>query len=49
MFNQEPSQQLRDDLMRFKREQELGHAPTAQGQSSGRAALTPPNKRGDLV
>lgn len=38
MFGQEPSQQLRDDLMRFKREQELGYAPTTQGQSSGRAA-----------
>lgn len=35
---QEPSQQLRDDLMRFKREQELGFFPTTQGQSSGRAA-----------
>ncbi|WP_241191392.1 SRPBCC family protein [Deinococcus psychrotolerans] len=34
---QEPAQQLRDDLMRFKREQELGFAPTTQGQSSGRA------------
>ncbi|THF70284.1 cyclase [Deinococcus sp. Arct2-2] len=35
---QEPSQQLRDDLMRFKREQELGFAPTTEGQTSGRAA-----------
>ena len=35
---QEPSQQLRDDLMRFKREQELGFAPTTKGQSSGRAS-----------
>ncbi len=34
---QEPSQQLRDDLMRFKREQELGYHPTTEGQSSGRA------------
>lgn len=34
---QEPSQQLRDDLMRFKREQELGFAPTTEGQTSGRA------------
>ena len=49
LFNQEPSQQLRDDLMRFKREQELGYAPTAKGQSSGRAAHTPPNQRGELV
>lgn len=49
MFNEEPSQQLRDDLMRFKREQELGFAPTAKGQSSGRAGLIPPTKRGDLV
>ncbi|UWX65289.1 SRPBCC family protein [Deinococcus rubellus] len=37
MLGQEPSQQLRDDLMRFKREQELGFHPTTQGQSSGRA------------
>jgi uncharacterized membrane protein len=37
MLGQEPGQQLRDDLMRFKREQELGYAPTARGQSSGRA------------
>lgn len=36
MFGQEPAQQLRDDLMRFKREQELGYAPTTEGQSSGR-------------
>lgn len=35
---EEPAQQLRDDLMRFKREQELGFAPTTEGQSSGRAA-----------
>lgn len=34
---QEPSQQLRDDLMRFKREQEIGFAPTTEGQTSGRA------------
>lgn len=33
---QEPAQQLRDDLMRFKRERELGYAPTTKGQSSGR-------------
>ncbi|WP_081790959.1 SRPBCC family protein [Deinococcus phoenicis] len=38
---QEPSQQLRDDLMRFKREQELGFAPTTKGQSSGRAEKDP--------
>ncbi|GAA5533600.1 hypothetical protein Dalu01_02006 [Deinococcus aluminii] len=38
LTGQEPSQQLRDDLLRFKREQELGFAPTTQGQSSGRAA-----------
>ncbi|TNM70440.1 DUF2892 domain-containing protein [Deinococcus radiopugnans ATCC 19172] len=37
MLGQEPSQQLRDDLMRFKREQELGYHPTTEGQSSGRA------------
>ncbi|MGM9322199.1 SRPBCC family protein [Deinococcus aquaticus] len=38
LFGEEPAQQLRDDLMRFKREQELGFAPTTEGQSSGRAA-----------
>jgi uncharacterized membrane protein len=37
MLGQEPSQQLRDDLTRFKREQEYGSAPTTDGQSSGRA------------
>ena len=36
LFGQEPAQQLRDDLMRFKRERELGYAPTTKGQSSGR-------------
>lgn len=39
---QEPSQQLRDDLMRFKREQELGFHPTTHGQSSGRAGEAGP-------
>ncbi|CAM3936799.1 SRPBCC family protein [Deinococcus frigens] len=38
LLGQEPSQQLRDDLMRFKREQELGYHPTTEGQSSGRAS-----------
>ncbi|MVN85694.1 cyclase [Deinococcus sp. HMF7620] len=37
LTGEEPAQQLRDDLMRFKREQELGFAPTTEGQSSGRA------------
>ncbi|WP_092264250.1 SRPBCC family protein [Deinococcus reticulitermitis] len=37
LFQQEPAQQLRDDLMRLKREQELGYSPTTEGQSSGRA------------
>ncbi|GGR18533.1 SRPBCC family protein [Deinococcus ruber] len=37
-LGEEPSQQLRDDLMRFKREQELGFHPTTEGQTSGRAA-----------
>ncbi|WP_425145186.1 SRPBCC family protein [Deinococcus sp.] len=37
LTGEEPSQQLRDDLTRFKREQELGFHPTTQGQSSGRA------------
>ncbi len=35
---EEPVQQLRDDLTRFKREQELGFHPTTDGQTSGRAA-----------
>lgn len=37
LFGEEPAQQLRDDLMHFKREQELGFAPTTAGQSSARA------------
>ena len=37
LFGEEPAQQLRDDLMHFKREQELGFAPTTEGQSSARA------------
>ncbi|WP_261664910.1 SRPBCC family protein [Deinococcus sp. Marseille-Q6407] len=37
IMGEEPSQQLRDDLMRFKREQELGYNPTTNGQTSGRA------------
>ena len=42
---EEPSQQLRDDLMRFKREQELGFHPTTEGQSSGRAPVVKDDKR----
>ncbi|MBZ9712584.1 SRPBCC family protein [Deinococcus multiflagellatus] len=38
LTGEEPAQQLRSDLMRFKREQETGHAPTTEGQTSGRAA-----------
>ena len=34
---QEPAQQLRADLTRFKRFQELGFVPTTEGQTSGRA------------
>lgn len=37
MRGQEPAQQLREDLTRFKRFQELGFVPTTEGQSSGRA------------
>ena len=36
IMGEEPAQQLRDDLMRFKREQELGYIPTTEGQTSGR-------------
>lgn len=36
ILGKEPAQQLRDDLARFKAEQELGYAPTTNGQTSGR-------------
>lgn len=36
ILGQEPAQQIRDDLARFKAEQELGYAPTTDGQTSGR-------------
>ncbi len=36
VLGQEPAQQIRDDLARFKAEQELGFAPTTNGQTSGR-------------
>lgn len=36
LFGKEPSQEIRDDLARFKAEQELGFAPTTNGQTSGR-------------
>lgn len=35
-LGKEPAQQIRDDLARFKAEQELGFAPTTNGQTSGR-------------
>lgn len=36
LFNEEPAQQLRDDLMRFKNLMETGEIPTLEGQPSGR-------------
>lgn len=36
LLGKEPAQEIRDDLARFKAEQELGFAPTTNGQSSGR-------------
>ena len=36
VLGKEPAQQIRDDLARFKAEQELGYAPTTNGQTSGR-------------
>lgn len=47
LFGEEPAQQLRDDLMRFKREQELGFAPTTNGQTSGRPDAGQKTKTGE--
>ncbi|HEU0293717.1 MAG TPA: SRPBCC family protein [Anaerolineales bacterium] len=36
LFGQEPGQQIREDLRRFKQTMETGETPTVEGQSSGR-------------
>lgn len=36
MFGEDPEQQVRDDLRRFKQLMEAGEIPTTEGQSSGR-------------
>ncbi len=38
LFGEEPSQQIQEDLRRFKQLMEAGEIPTTEGQSSGRAA-----------
>lgn len=38
LFGEEPSQQIEEDLRRFKQVMEAGEAPTTEGQSSGRSA-----------
>ncbi|HEX8474725.1 MAG TPA: SRPBCC family protein [Pyrinomonadaceae bacterium] len=38
LFGEEPSQQIQEDLRRFKQLMETGETPTTEGQTSGRAA-----------
>jgi uncharacterized membrane protein len=38
LFGEEPSQQIEEDLQRFKQVMETGTTPTTEGQSSGRSA-----------
>ena len=38
LFGEEPSQQIEEDLRRFKQVMEAGEAPTTEGQPSGRSA-----------
>lgn len=38
LFGEEPSQQIDEDLRRFKQVMEAGETPTTEGQSSGRSA-----------
>lgn len=38
LFGEEPSQQIEEDLRRFKQVMETGETPTTEGQSSGRSA-----------
>ena len=38
LFGEEPSQQIEEDLGRFKQVMEAGETPTTEGQSSGRSA-----------
>jgi hypothetical protein len=42
LFGEEPGQQIREDLRRFKRLMETGEIPTIPGQTSGRRSLTKP-------
>ena len=36
LFGEEPENQVREDLRRFKSTMETGETPTVEGQSSGR-------------
>jgi uncharacterized membrane protein len=38
LFGEEPSQQIEEDLRRFKQVMETGETPTTEGQTSGRSA-----------
>jgi uncharacterized membrane protein len=38
LFGEEPSQQIEEDLRRFKQVMEAGEVPTTEGQTSGRSA-----------
>lgn len=44
LFGEEPDQQVREDLRRFKRVMETGEIPTTEGQPSGRAAKSTPER-----
>ena len=49
LFGEEPSQQIEDDLRRFKRVMETGEIPTTKGQPRGRQGRAPiPTKRDTL-
>ena len=45
LFGEEPEQQLRDDLRRFKQLIEAGEIPTTEGQTSGRNGIRWPEER----
>lgn len=47
LFGEEPSQQIEEDLRRFKQLAEAGEIPSTQGQPSGRASM-PAEVRDDL-
>lgn len=44
LFGEEPDQQVREDLRRFKRVMETGEIPTTEGQPSGRAPESKPGQ-----